>query len=311
MVDRGGIAGFLAHLASQRLASPHTVKAYGRDLAGVADFLDSLALPDWAALDRATLEAWAAHRREGGLALRSLQRELSALRRYYDWLQPQGLAGTHPARGYRLRNRGEHLPEVLDVDLVQQLLDAPAPTDAAAAELWLRDKAILELFYSSGLRLTELSRAKLGDLDLPGGLISVLGKGRKTRVLPVGKQARLALREWLALRPSWAGLESESWLFLTRQGRRLSERSIQSRLAHQATRTGLGQRLHPHMLRHSFASHLLESSHDLRAVQELLGHSDIRATQIYTHLDFQHLATVYDQAHPRARSRRDADSKEG
>lgn len=305
MVDRGGIAGFLAHLASQRLASPHTIKAYGRDLANLADFLDALKLPDWAALDRATLEDWVATRREQGLALRSLQRELSALRRYYDWLQPQGLAGAHPARGYRLRNREQHLPEVLDVDLVQQLLDAPAPTEPEAAALWRRDRAILELFYSSGLRLSELSRARLSDIDLPGGLITVTGKGRKTRVLPVGRMAREALRDWLGLRQDWAGSESAQWLFLSKQGRRLSERSIQARLAHQATRTGLGQRLHPHMLRHSFASHLLESSHDLRAVQELLGHSDIRATQIYTHLDFQHLANVYDQTHPRARRRGD------
>jgi len=174
--------------------------------------------------------------------------------------------------------------------------------------MWRRDKAILELFYSSGLRLAELAQLKLMDLDLSGGLITVLGKGRKTRVLPVGKLARTAITDWLSIRPQFVRAPSESWLFLNQRGTRLSERSIQMRLVHQAERIGLDRRLYPHLLRHSFASHLLESSHDLRAVQELLGHSDIRATQIYTHLDFQHLATVYDQAHPRAKQRKDETS---
>lgn len=301
MVARARIDDFLAYLASQRLASPHTLKAYGSDLRRLADFLDSQHTGAWRDFRRPLLEAWVGECREQGLSIRSMQRLLSSVRRFYDWLARSGEAGEHPARGYQLKRVRQDLPQVLDVDLMQQLLDAPAPEDPAEALLWTRDKAIMELFYSSGLRLAELSHARLGDLDQGAGLITVLGKGRKTRVLPVGRMARAAIADWLVLRPQLARAHSESWLFLSRQGRRLSERSIQERLVHQAQRAGLDQRLYPHLLRHSFASHLLESSHDLRAVQELLGHSDIRATQIYTHLDFQHLASVYDQAHPRAR----------
>lgn len=305
MVDRDRIAEFLSYLASQRLASPHTLKAYESDLRRLADFLDADQSGRWSDFARPQLEAWIGACREGGLAIRSVQRLLSSVRRFYDWLARTGEAGSHPARGYQLKRVRQDLPQVLDVDLIQQLLDAPAPDEQAAAALWTRDRAMLELFYSSGLRLAELAQVRLGDLDLPGGLVTVIGKGRKTRVLPVGRMACAAITDWLHIRPDFVRPVSETWLFLSRQGTRLSERSIQARLVHQAARVGLDRRLYPHLLRHSFASHLLESSHDLRAVQELLGHSDIRATQIYTHLDFQHLANVYDQAHPRARSRKD------
>lgn len=305
MADRQRIDSFLTYLSSQRLASPHTLKAYGSDLGRLADFLAREQVERWADFTRPHLEAWIGELREGGLSVRSVQRHLSSLRRFYDWLARSHEAGAHPARGYQLKRVRQDLPQVLDVDLMKQLLDAPAPDEPRAAQLWTRDHAILELFYSSGLRLAELAQARLSDLDLPGGLITVTGKGRKTRMLPVGRMARQALSEWLRLRPDFARSETGNWLFLSQQGGRLSERSIQARLEHQAARVGLDRRLYPHLLRHSFASHLLESSHDLRAVQELLGHSDIRATQIYTHLDFQHLASVYDQAHPRARKRED------
>mgnify|MGYP003530856960 FL=1 len=277
MINRERLEQFLSYIASQRPCSPH-------------------------------LEGWIADNRDTGLAIRSIQRQLSAVRRFYDWLGRYDEAGAHPTHGYQLKRIRQDLPQVLDVDLMQQLLDAPAPSEEKAALQWCRDKAILELFYSSGLRLAELAQLKLTDLDLSGGLITVLGKGRKTRVLPVGKMARSAITQWLSIRQQFVRGQAEPWLFLNQRGTRLSERSIQQRLVHQAERVGLDRRLYPHLLRHSFASHMLESSHDLRAVQELLGHSDIRATQIYTHLDFQHLATVYDQAHPRAKKRKDESS---
>ncbi|MEO6699164.1 MAG: tyrosine recombinase XerC [Paraperlucidibaca sp.] len=297
------IAAFLSYLSSQRLASPHTVKAYSRDIQALAGFLVSHDTHAWCDFTRPLLEAWIGECRDRDLSTRSIGRQLSAVRRFYDHLSRTQAVGEHPTRGYQLKQRGVALPQVLDVDHIQQLLDAPAPSDEKAAQLWRRDKAMLELFYSSGLRLAELSQLKLSDLDLSAGLVTVLGKGRKTRVLPVGKMAREAIVVWLGTRPELVRAGSESWLFLSQRGDRLSERSIQARLVHQAKRVGLDRRLYPHLLRHSFASHLLESSHDLRAVQELLGHSDIRATQIYTHLDFQHLAAVYDQAHPRAKTK--------
>lgn len=305
MVVRERLESFLSYLASQRLSSAHTLTAYRQDITRLADYLDRLGISLWADFQRAHLEGWIAESRDAGLAIRSIQRQLSAVRRFYDWLARSDEAGLHPTHGYQLKRVRQDLPQVLDVDLMQQLLDAPAPQDEKSAQLWLRDKAILELFYSSGLRLAELAHVRLTDIDLSAGLITVLGKGRKTRVLPIGKMARMAINDWLAARPQFARADSDNWLFLSQRSTRLSERSIQMRLLHQAKRIGLDRRLYPHLLRHSFASHMLESSHDLRAVQELLGHSDIRATQIYTHLDFQHLASVYDQAHPRARQRKD------
>lgn len=305
MTPRELLDGFLAERAQARRYAPHTLTAYRRDLEALWHFLSGQGLKDWHSLDEATLEIWLGQCREQGLSLRSLQRRLSALRCFYDWLQPQGLAGSHPARHYRLKRPRQDLPRVLDVDRIQQLLDADPPAAPAAAALWCRDRAMLELLYSSGLRLSELAGLSLRDLDLPAGLLTVTGKGGKTRVLPIGRLALAALRDWLALRPDFLRGDEPGTVFLSQQGRPLHPRSIQARLAHQARRTGLDRHVHPHLLRHSFASHLLESSHDLRAVQELLGHSDIRATQVYTHLDFQHLATVYDQAHPRARRRKD------
>lgn len=294
---------YLRWLTSQRHASPHTVNAYGRDLALLQGFLQQRGIARWGDLDRFLLEDFVGHCRAGdgaALEVRSVQRLLSAVRGLYDWLGRHDRVSSNPAKGYRLKNRRRDLPRLLDVDMMTTLLDAPAPEEADAARLWCRDRAIMELFYSSGLRLAELAYARLGDWDRGSNLISVIGKGNKGRVLPVGSKARDALSDWLCLRPQFADVESGDWLFLSQRGTRLTERSIQLRLAHQARRLGLPQHLHPHMLRHSFASHLLESSHDLRAVQELLGHANISTTQIYTHLDFQQLAAIYDQTHPRA-----------
>ncbi|MCD6061419.1 MAG: xerC [Moraxellaceae bacterium] len=293
-------AAFLAQQRSQRALSPHTLKAYDRDLEKLADFLRRNGLREWRSVDQPLLEEFIAVCSET-LDLRSQQRLLSSLRGFYDWLARTGEAAFNPARGLTLKARRRELPRVLDVDIVQKLLDAPAPAEEPEKSLWVRDRAFMELFYSSGLRLAELAYSRLTDLDLAAGHITVTGKGNKTRRLPLGRKAREALQEWLELRPRWANEKSETWVFLTPKGGRLYERAIQLRLEHQARRAGIPQHVHPHMLRHSFASHLLESSHDLRAVQELLGHADISTTQIYTHLDFQHLAEVYDKAHPRAR----------
>lgn len=295
------IGDFLGMLSSQRGLSANTLKAYRRDLDKVAAFLAASGLREWRSLDQYLLEEFIARVSEDGLDIRSQQRLLSSLRGFYDWLSAQGDAAFNPARGLRLKTHRRELPRVLDVDLIQQLLEAPAPEEEPEKSLWVRDRAMMELFYSSGLRLSELAYATLTQLDRADWHITVTGKGNKTRRVPVGRKARAALQDWLVLRERWANEKSGDLVFITPKGGRFTERAIQLRLAFQGRRAGLPQHVHPHMLRHSFASHLLESSQDLRAVQELLGHADISTTQIYTHLDYQHLAAVYDKAHPRSR----------
>jgi integrase/recombinase XerC len=229
-----------------------------------------------------------------GQSSRSIARLLSAVRGFYHYLNREGLCEHDPANGLAPPKGERRLPKTLDADRALQLLDGGVEDEFLAR----RDHAILELFYSSGLRLSELTGLNCEHLDLSDGLVHVLGKGNKVRVLPVGRKAREALEQWLALR-AMANPQDDA-VFISQQGRRLGPRSIQLRVKAAGERE-LGQNLHPHMLRHSFASHLLESSQDLRGVQELLGHADITTTQIYTHLDFQHLAKVYDSAHPRAK----------
>ncbi len=290
---------FLDYLRFERRLSPLTSEAYARDLREVANFVRRQGCPDWAHLSQNQLRAYAASRRRGGLSGRTLQRELSAVRSLYKFLLREHLVQNNPAQGVRAPKSATHLPSPIAVDQVQQLLDVSV-TDP----LEIRDMAIMELFYSSGLRLAELVSLDLGDIDLRDASLEVTGKGSKARRLPIGRKAIEALGRWFEVRVRMVGPDQPA-LFVSRLGRRLTPRSVQLRLARWALLQGHGQQLHPHRLRHSFASHLLESSGDLRAVQELLGHADINTTQIYTHLDFQHLAQVYDQAHPRAKRKPD------
>ena len=272
-------------------------------------FCERLRLRDWGALDSQHVRAFAAHAHAAGLGARSIQRRLSAVRSFYNFLlreraatvaaaarERNGVRG-NPAQDVRAPKAPRRLPGTLDADQMARLLAIPP---AAAGPLTARDRAIMELLYSSGLRLAELTGLELGSLDLRDKVVRVLGKGRKARIVPVGRQAVQALRAWLAERPALARREERA-LFVGRNGRRLGARAVQVRIAGWARRQGLNVPVHPHLFRHSFASHLLESSGELRGVQELLGHADISTTQIYTHLDFQHLARIYDATHPRAR----------
>jgi integrase/recombinase XerC len=288
---------FLNYLQSERRYSPHTLDAYHRDLQQLALQLDIQSNEDWRQIDSQQVRQAIAQAHRKGLNGRSLQRRLSALRRFYAWLALKKGFENNPAVGISAPKTERSLPRALDTDQTQRLMQIN-PEDPLSA----RDLAMLELTYSSGLRLSELASLDLGDIDLKANSLRVTGKGRKTRELPIGRYAHEALQNWLNLRRDWVQAQEQA-LFISRQGRRISHRSIQQRFKTWARKMGLEVPLHPHMLRHSFASHLLESSGDLRAVQELLGHADISTTQIYTHLDFQHLAKVYDQAHPRARKK--------
>jgi len=290
---------FLTELAIQRRASPHTVDAYRRDLVR----LKSLAAEqDPIALKAPQLRRGLMQLHAQELAPRSIARTLSAWRSYYAWLARRGVIPLNPADGLRAPKRPRTLPKALGIDQAAALLDRPAGA-VSGDPLLARDIAMFELFYSSGLRLSELvSLDWPGGLDLVTGEVTVTGKRQKTRTVPVGDKAREALEAWLGLRPSLLR-DAQPALFLGRNGTRLTPRQVASRLAQWAQRQGVGVHVHPHMLRHSFASHVLQSSGDLRAVQEMLGHASIAATQIYTHLDFQHLAKTYDSAHPRARKK--------
>lgn len=290
------IERFITHLASERRQASHTCSNYHRDLTRLAHYLQQQELA-WQDLNSHRLRRYVAELSRASLGGRSIARHLSSTRQFYDYLIREGLAGDNPALDIRAPKSPKRLPQVVDVDQISQLLDAD-PDDP----LEIRDRAMFELMYSSGLRLSELAGVNLEALDLRTGEVRVLGKGSKERLLPVGRQALTALRAWLAVRVGLAN-DGEAAMFVSRRGHRLSARSIQARLARWGQYKGADQRLYPHLLRHSFASHLLESSGDLRAVQELLGHADISTTQVYTHLDFQHLAKVYDQSHPRARRR--------
>lgn len=288
------LEAYCAHLRSERQVSPHTLQAYRGDLAKVLEFCEKEHLGSWAALDIQQLRRLVARQHQHGQSSRSLARLLSAVRGFYRYLNREGHCSHDPANGLAPPKGERRLPKTLDTDRALQLLEGAVEDDFLAH----RDQAMLELFYSSGLRLSELTSLNLEQLDLADGLVQVHGKGSKTRVLPVGRKAREALQLWLPLRA--LSNPADGAVFVSQQGRRLGPRAIQLRVKAAGERE-LGQHLHPHMLRHSFASHLLESSQDLRAVQEMLGHADIATTQIYTHLDFQHLATVYDSAHPRAK----------
>ncbi len=289
------LARFRRHLATERRLSPHTSSNYARDLAALARYCETERITDLARLDSQHVRLFAARSHAAGLAPRSVQRRLSAVRSFCSFLVREGAIAANPALDIRAPKAGKRLPGTLDVDQVAQLLAIGADDPLA-----LRDRALMELAYSSGLRLAELVGLDLTDLDLGDRTVRVHGKGAKTRVLPVGRPAIAALRAWLAARTTFARV-GERAVFTGRGGARIGARAVQQRVAYWARRQGLGVHAHPHLFRHSFATHLLESSRDLRGVQELLGHADISTTQVYTHLDFQHLARIYDAAHPRAR----------
>ncbi len=290
---------YLRHLALQRRLSPHTVSNYRRDLERLRDWCSQRGIAHWHELDSHGVRSFVATRHHQGLGGRSLQRALSSLRGLYEYLLREGLVKSNPGLDIPAPRSEKHLPKALDVDQTARLL---ALSDDSP--LGRRDRALMELFYSSGLRLAELVALDVDSIDQADHTVRVLGKGSKSRVVPVGSKALAALAEWQRVRGQLAA-SGERALFVSSRGTRLSTRSIQQRLRLRAREQGLDQPVHPHMLRHSFASHILESSGDLRAVQELLGHADIATTQIYTHLDFQHLANVYDQAHPRAKRRKE------
>lgn len=296
--QRDWLERFLGFMHTERRLSGHTCSGYRRDLVTLEAWCDRQGVARWSDLDTHRIRAFIATRHRAGLAPRSLQRQLSAIRTLYRFLIREGVTDHDPAADVRAPRVRRNLPETLDVDQAARLvaLDGDEP-------LTVRDRAVLELFYSSGLRLAELVALDVTHLDLADGTAEVTGKGRKTRIVPVGRHARKAITAWLPVRATLMR-EGETALFVSQRGTRLGPRGIQARMRYWALRQGLDRHVHPHMLRHSFATHLLESSGDLRAVQELLGHADIGTTQIYTHLDFQHLAQVYDRAHPRAKKRR-------
>ncbi|OHX10862.1 tyrosine recombinase XerC [Chromobacterium sphagni] len=284
------ISRFADHLALAGRSS-HTMAAYQADLALLAAILQPAPLH---AADANELRRALAKLHAQGLGGRTLARRLSSWRRFFDWLQKNGLRDDNPASGLRAPKRDKLLPKALPVDSTAALLDRIEGSDA----LEVRDRAIFELIYSCGLRLSEAVALNLDDVDFADQLLRIHGKGNKMRLAPIGAQAIACLKTWLEHREAESG---ETALFIARHGRRLGGRQIENRLRGWAIRTGASQHVHPHMLRHSFASHMLQSSGDLRAVQELLGHANLSSTQIYTALDFQHLAKVYDNAHPRAR----------
>jgi integrase/recombinase XerC len=300
-LDRA-LKSFQRHLRDERRLSPHSQAAYERDLRLLRAYAGSAGIRQWRELDTHQVRAFVAQCHRRGLAPASLQRLLSAIRAFYRYLMREGLAGRDPAAGVRGPKRRRPLPKAMDADQVAQLLDSP---EGAGDDWTIRDQAIMELLYSSGLRLSELVGLNLADVDSGSGELRVLGKGAKTRVVPVGRKADTALKEWVKDRGRWAAAGEEA-LFVGRNGKRINARTVQQRLRYWAIRRGVNTALHPHMLRHSFATHMLESSGDLRAVQELLGHANISTTQVYTHLDFQRLAKVYDEAHPRARRKEKA-----
>ena len=294
------LTAFLQTLTTERQLSAHTVAAYSNDLTQLLDWMRQQQIVGWCALESAQVRDWVANLYMSGQAVGSIKRKLSALRSFYQYLLVQGLVNSNPAKGVRAPRGERRLPKTLDVDRLDYFLEQlPKQTPVE-----IRDWAMLELLYSSGLRRGELVGLDVQDLDLAQGLVRVLGKGSKERILPVGSKARQALAQWMQVRGSLS--KDERALFVGVRGRRISDSVVAAQLQRAAS-LGLGQHLHPHMLRHSFASHMLESSQDLRAVQELLGHANISTTQIYTHLDFQHLAQVYDQAHPRARRKQQVD----
>ena len=287
---------FEQYLRSERRLSTHTIKGYLRDLRKLDDWCEKQSL-SLLQLDGQHIRSCLTTLHRKGLGGRSLDRWLASLRTFFNYGLKQQWLKANPAIAISAPKSAKKLPKTLDTDQVARYL-------AFSAESWIdcRDLAVVELFYSSGLRLSELTALNLGDIDLNDQLVTVTGKGNKSRQLPVGSHAIRALKTWLTRRREFANNDTRA-IFVSRQGKRISTRTIQERLRLIGLKQNMDGKIHPHMLRHSFASHLLESSGDLRAVQELLGHANLSTTQVYTHLDFQHLAKIYDQSHPRAQKK--------
>lgn len=297
MSDSGWIDRFIRHLEFERRLSPLTCKNYRRDLEVLASYCQQSDIDGWGGLDDGHIRAYSAACFRKGLSARSIQRRLSAARTFFRYLMREKHVSKNPVTSVSAPKGKKRLPGNLDADRMARLLDIPG--DGAIVD---RDRAILELLYSSGLRLSELTDLDCGDVNVHDRTVRVTGKGNKDRIVPVGRQALAALARWQTSRADFAGAD-EPALFVSNRGTRISNRSVQARVSHWARRQGIDSNVYPHLFRHSFATHLLESSHDLRGVQELLGHANISTTQVYTHLDFQHLAQIYDQTHPRARKK--------
>ena len=293
--EQDWIDRFIKHLEFERRLSPLTCKNYRQDLHALESWCGEAAVNAWNDLDSEHFRSWSAACFRRGLSSKSIQRRLSAARTFYRYLLREKHVRSNPVLSVSAPKAGKRLPGNLDVDRMARLLDIPG-----TGPLVDRDRAILELLYSSGLRLAELTGLNLGDVDLNDATVRVTGKGNKDRIVPVGRHARKAIRQWSRTRVQLAN-GNEKALFVSTRGSRLSQRAVQARVKHWGKRQGIDTRVYPHLFRHSFATHLLESSHDLRGVQELLGHANISTTQVYTHLDFQHLAQIYDQTHPRAK----------
>lgn len=291
------VDSYFDYLKNERGLAVLTIKAYRRDLEQLLKFLESEEIDQPELVNQHHIRAFIAQRHRQGLGGQSLQRLLSAVRSFFRWMMREGFARHNPATPVKAPKSPRHLPATLDADSIARLLDIPCDTALA-----IRDKAIMELFYSSGLRLSELATLHWEQIDLVSGMVTVTGKGNRSRMVPVGRIATEALLEWRKTRGQFASFE-EPHVFVSRRGNPIAIRTIQARIRYWARRQGMPQNIYPHLLRHSFASHMLESSGNLRAVQELLGHADISTTQIYTHLDFQHLAKVYDKTHPRAKKK--------
>jgi len=289
---------FQNYLEHEKRYSKHTLTAYNRDLKQFHNWLIQKGCANLLDADSLHIRNWIANLHRQGIGGKTLQRKLSSLRSFYQYHVRKQQLKSNPANDIQAPKSARTLPDTLDADALTQLLEIPSDSILA-----IRDRAIMELFYSSGLRLSELVDLNIDSIDLSEKSLRAIGKGNKTRILPIGAKAAAALEKWLKNRSSLLK-HQEHALFISKLGNRISVRNVQSRLNYWRKKQGLDQHVHPHKLRHSFASHILESSGNLRAVQELLGHADISTTQIYTHLDFQHLANVYDKAHPRARKKK-------
>ena len=288
------VDGFLRYLKVERQLSPLTLLNYGRQLTAIITLAGEMNMSSWQQCDAAAVRSITVRSRKAGLGSSSLALRLSALRSFFDWCVSQGELKANPAKGITTPKAGRHLPKNIDVDDVSRLLDIDINDPLA-----VRDRAMLEVMYGAGLRLSELVNMDCRHIDLTTGEVWVIGKGSKERRVPVGKSAVNWVEHWLDLRELFG--PDDDALFLSKQGKRISTRNVQKRFSEWGIKQGLNSHVHPHKLRHSFATHMLESSGDLRGVQELLGHANLSTTQIYTHLDFQHLASVYDAAHPRAK----------